>query len=113
MCRFSDTDVYLFGARQIPGISAFRIWFAEVLLIDKLTLLEVLPARFFAIACSRARPLPSVRLRRSRWQYMATIVVMLALCIQSTFRPLLELTVGLFFLVLLTFPITGALEARK
>jgi hypothetical protein len=90
--------------------------------MDKLTLVELLLAGFFAIACFRARaPLslnekPSFknlirfsgrvdRLRRSRWQWFSIVAVMLVLRVQHQLPPAIELMVGLMFLIFLVCPV--------
>ncbi len=90
--------------------------------MDKLTLLELLLAGFFAIACFRARsPLRSgekpsfsnllrlsgriERLRRSRWQWFSIVAVMLVLRVQHQLPAAIELMVGLMFLIFLVCPV--------
>ena len=105
-------------------------YFPEVVLIDKLTIVELLLTGVFGLVCfsdrsprradgktmfrsSFQRSGRLERLRRSRWQYMAIVAVMLVLRIQHTLPPTVELTVGLLFLVMLAFPIRYAVRARK
>ncbi len=90
--------------------------------MDKLTLLELLLAGFFAVACFRARsPLgpgetPKFsnllrlsgrveRLRRSRWQWFSIVAVMLVLRVQHQLPAAIELMVGLMFLIFLVCPV--------
>ena len=90
--------------------------------MEKLTLLELLLAGFFAIACFQARaPLnanekPSFknlirfsgridRLRRSRWQWFSIVAVMLVLRVQHQLPTAIELMVGLMFLIFLVCPV--------
>jgi hypothetical protein len=90
--------------------------------MEKLTLLELLLAGFFAIACFQARaPLregerPNFRnllrfsgrldrLRRSRWQWFSIVAVMLVLRVQHQLPPAIELMVGLMFLIFLVCPV--------
>ena len=94
----------------------------SIALMDKLILLELLLAGFFAIACFRARsPLkpgekPTFsnllrlsgridRLRRSRWQWFSIVAVMLVLRIQHQLPPTIELMVGLMFVIFLVYPV--------
>ena len=91
--------------------------------MDFLTTLEILLASFFGMVCfvapTRMRPrILSLsaridRLRRSRWQLLAIIAVMLVLRIQHELPPAIELTVALMFLVLLAFPVRQLVKARQ
>ena len=90
--------------------------------MDKLTLLELLLAGFFAIACFRARSPLNVnekssfknlirfsgrvdRLRRSRWQWFSIVAVLLVLRVQHQLPIAVELMVGLMFLIFLVCPV--------
>ena len=91
----------------------------------KITLLELLLAGFFAVACIRAggmlnldrkRPLRDFfrlsnrleRLRRSRWQWFSMVAIMLFLRMQNQLPPAIEITVALLFVIFLALPV-GAL----
>jgi hypothetical protein len=99
-------------------------------LIDKLTLLEILLAGFFAIACFRARPslregekvtLGKLfrlsgrieRLRRSRWQWFSMVAIMLWLRLQHQLPPAIEVMVGLMFLLFLVFPVQQLVKVSR
>ena len=91
-------------------------------MIEKLTLVELLVVCCFGIACFWV-PAPrsaertssfailaqtSSRLdglRRSRWQWLTMLGTMLVLRMQRQSPPLLEVTVGLMFAVLLASPV--------
>jgi hypothetical protein len=98
--------------------------------IDKVTILELLVAGFFGIACFWAPTRSnagtnalfawiarlSLRvdlLRRSRWQWLTVIGTMLGLRIQHQLPPAVELMVGLTFLILLAFPLRQMIRARR
>lgn len=91
----------------------------------KITLLELLLAGFFAVACVRAggklnlerkRTLSSFfrfsnrleRLRRSRWQWFSMVAVMLVLRMQNQLPPAVEIMVAVMFVIFLSLPV-GAL----
>ena len=92
-------------------------------MVDILTTIEILSASFFGMVCFLAptRMRPGIlslssridRLRRSRWQLLAIVAVMLALRIQHQLPPAIELTVALMFLVLLAFPVRQLAKARR
>src|SRR5881394_2776749 len=90
--------------------------------MDKLTLLELLLAGFFAIACFRARSPQGAserpcfrnlirfsgrieRLRRSRWQWFSIVAGLLVLRVQHQLPAAVELMVGLMFLIFLVCPV--------
>lgn len=99
-------------------------------MIDKLTVLELLVAGFFGIACFWA---PTVKgpatnslfawvahlslrldsLRQERWQWLTVIGTMLGLRIQHQLPPIIELMVGLTFLILLAFPLRQMIRTRR
>ncbi len=91
----------------------------------KLTLVELLLAGFFAVACIRAggklglerkRTSSSFfrlsnrieRLRRSRWQWFSMVAVMLVLRMQNQLPPAIEIMVAVMFVIFLSLPV-GAL----
>jgi hypothetical protein len=99
-------------------------------LVDKLTLLELLLAGFFAIACFRSRaPLRAgekpgflklfrlsgriERLRRSRWQWFSIVAIMLVLRLQHQLPPAIELMVGLMFLIFLVLPVRQVVRVGR
>ena len=92
-------------------------------MVDILTTIEILLASCFGMVCFLAptRMRPGIlslssridRLRRSRWQLLAIVAVMLALRIQQQLPPAIELTVALMFLVLLAFPVRQLAKARR
>lgn len=99
-------------------------------MIDKLTLVEVLIAGFFGIACfwapsvnsaAKNRLFASVAqllswldsLRRERWQWLTVIGTMLGLRLQHQLPPVIELMVGVTFLILLAFPLRQMICARR
>lgn len=99
-------------------------------MIDKLTALEVLIAGFFGIACFWAPTVNSDAsnrlfawvahislrldsLRRERWQWLTVIATMLGLRIQHQLPPIIELMVGLTFLILLAFPLRQIIRTRR
>jgi hypothetical protein len=90
--------------------------------MDRFALLELLLAGFFAIACFRARaPLASnqrptldsffrfagrlERLRRSRWQWVSIVAIMLVLRLQQQLPASLEIMVGMMFFIFLILPV--------
>jgi Na+-transporting methylmalonyl-CoA/oxaloacetate decarboxylase beta subunit len=89
----------------------------------KTTLLELLLAGFFAVACIRARgPIASgqmifgnlfrlsdrvERLRRSRWQWFAMVALMLVLRLQSQLPLVLEITALLLLVVFIALPVNA------
>jgi len=98
--------------------------------MDKLTVLEVLVAGFFGIACFWGPTIDnaagnrlfgwmaelSTRLdlvRRSRWQWLTVITTMLGLRMQHQLPPLIEFMVGLTFLILLAFPVLQMIRTRR
>jgi hypothetical protein len=91
-------------------------------LVDFFTAVEIFFAGFFGMVCfvaprrlrTRILSLPGRidRLRRSRWQLLAIIAVMLVLRIQHELPPAIELTVALLFVVLLAFPVRQLVKAR-
>lgn len=116
------------------SVSSVRglIWveFVGGFVIDKLTVLEVLLAGFFCVACFWA---PSVNfaasnslfawvaqlsvrldsLRRERWQWLTVVGTMLGLRLQHALPPVIELMVGLTFLILLAFPLRQMIRASR
>ena len=91
----------------------------------KITLVELLLAGFFAVACVRAGGKLSLerkrtlsdffrlsnrieRLRRSRWQWFSMVAVMLVLRTQNQLPPAIEIMVALLFVIFLALPV-GAL----
>ena len=91
----------------------------------KITLLELLLAGFFAVACVRAGGKLSLdrkrtlrdffrfsnrleRLRRSRWQWFSMVAIMLFLRVQHQLPPAIEIMVALLFVIFLALPV-GAL----
>ncbi len=99
-------------------------------MFNKLTVFEVLVAGFFGVAGFWA-PTPngsannrlfawvarmSVQLdslRRSRWQWLTIVGTMLGLRMQHQLSPVVELAVGLTFLILLVFPLRQLIRAQK
>lgn len=99
-------------------------------MIDKWTVLEVLIAGFFGVACFWAPTVHSAAsnklfawvaqlslrlnsLRRERWQWLTVIGTMLGLRIQHQLPSIIELMVGLTFLILLAFPLRQMIRARR
>ena len=91
-------------------------------MVEKLAVTEFLLIGAIAIACFAAPARRATlfglsarldRLRRSRWQWLSIVAVMLVLRLQRTFSPALELTIGLLFLILLAFPTRQVLRMRK
>ena len=91
----------------------------------KITLLELLLAGFFAVACIRAGGKLSwerkkrftdffrlsnriERLRRSRWQWCSMVLIMLVLRMQNQLPPAIEVMVAVMFVIFLSLPV-GAL----
>lgn len=98
--------------------------------MDRVALVELLLAGFFAIACFRARkPLaanqkPTLsslfrfsgrleRLRRSRWQWFAMVAIMLVLRLQNQLPPSVEIMVGTMFLIFLIFPVRALVKVSR
>jgi hypothetical protein len=98
--------------------------------MDKLALLELLLAGFFAVACIRARAPQSSnqkptfgsffrlsnrleRLRRSRWQWFSMVTIMLVLRLQHQLPPAVEIMVGMMFLIFLVFPVRALVNATR
>lgn len=88
----------------------------------KSLLLELLISGFFAIACLRARPEGShdaitrprdllrltgrlERLRRTRWQWFAMVLVLVCVRLQTGLPLIAELTAALQFVVFLALPV--------
>lgn len=99
-------------------------------MIDKLTVLELLGAGFFGIACFWAPTVNSAAsnrlfawvaqlslrldpLRRDRWQWLTVIGTMVGLRIQHQLPSAIEFMVGLTFLILLAFPLRQIIRARR
>lgn len=99
-------------------------------MIDKLTVLEVLIAGFFGVACFWSPTVNSAArnklfawiaqlslrldlLRRERWQWLTVIGTMLGLRLQHQLPPVIEVMVGLTFLILLAFPLRQMIRARR
>lgn len=89
--------------------------------MDRFTLLELLLAGFFGVACLRARTALLVgqrprlidffqlsgrleRLRRSRWQWFSMVLLMLVLRVQHQLPPSIEIMVAAQFLLFLALP---------
>ncbi len=89
--------------------------------MNKLILLELLLAGFFAVACLRARIAPSdrgtpklieffrlsgrlERLRRSRWQWFSMASLMLVLRLQHELPLSIEIMVVAQFLIFMSLP---------
>ena len=108
------------------------IWFKFVgsSVIDKLTVLEVLIAGLFCIACFWAPTRSNAEseegfgwsarlslrlgvLRRSRWQWLTVMATMLGLRIRHQLPPAVELMVGLTFLILFAFPLRQMIRVRR
>ena len=98
--------------------------------MDKLALLEVLLAGFFAVACIRARAPQSSnqwptfgsffrlsnrieRLRRSRWQWFSMVAIMLILRVQHQLPPAVEIMVGMMFLIFLVCPVRTLVKQSR
>ena len=98
--------------------------------MDKLALIELLLAGFFAVVCIRARApqgsnqkasfgslfRPSnrlERLRRTRWQWLSMMAIMLALRVQHELPPVVEIMVASLFLLLVVFPIRALVRVGK
>jgi hypothetical protein len=88
----------------------------------KITLLEVLLAGFFAVACIRAGGKVSMerkralsdffrlsgrleRLRRSRWQWVCMVFILLVLRVQHQLPPSVEIMVAILFVIFLALPV--------
>src|SRR5271154_5862103 len=112
------------------GGAQVHCWFLQegdflMLMANRAILVELMLAGFFAVACIRtcipSSPdklhigdlfrLPSrwERLRRSRWQWFSMVALLLVIRMQMGVPFVLELTVGLQFLLFLALP-TRALE---
>jgi hypothetical protein len=98
--------------------------------MDKTAWLELLLAGFFAVGCVRARGrfeagqrmrLSDVfrmtnrleRLRRSRWQWFSMVAIMLVLRIQHQLPPVVEIMVGLMFLIFLALPAQALVRVAR
>jgi hypothetical protein len=98
--------------------------------MDRLALLELLLAGFFAVACIRARaPLSPnqtatfgsffrfsgrlERLRRSRWQWFSMVAIMLVLRVQHQLPPAVEIMVGTMFLIFLVCPVRSLVKVSR
>ena len=98
--------------------------------MDRVALLELLLAGFFAVACIRARaPLSSSqvatfgsffrfsgrleRLRRSRWQWFSMVAIMLVLRVQHQLPPAVEIMVGMMFLIFLVYPVRALVRTAR
>lgn len=90
--------------------------------MNKVLLVELLLAGFFAVGCIRARgPIDPgkkfrlsdlfrltdriERLRRSRWQWFSMVAVMLVLRLQNQLPLAVEIMAGTMFLIFLVFPV--------
>ena len=91
-------------------------------MVEKLAVMEFLLIGAIAVACFAAPARRATvlgfsarldRLRRSRWQWLSIVAIMLVLRLQHTFSPALELTIGLLFLILLALPARQVVEMRK
>ncbi len=91
-------------------------------MIEKLAVMEFLLVGAITVACfaapARRASLFGLsarldRLKRSRWQWLSIVAVMLILRLQRIFPPAVELTIGLLFLILLSFPARQVLKMRK
>jgi len=98
--------------------------------MDKLALLELLLAGFFAAVCIRARASQGSyqkasfgslfrlsnrleRLRRTRWQWFFMVAIMLALRVQHELPPTAEILVASLFLLLVVFPIRALVRVGR
>ena len=98
--------------------------------MDKLALLELLLAGFFAVVYIRARaPQGSnqkasfgslfrlsnrqERLRRTRWQWLSMVAIMLALRVQHELPLVVEIMVASLFLMLVVFPIRALVRVGR
>lgn len=98
--------------------------------MEKETLLALLLAGFFGVACVRARaPLnpdqkPTLgaffqltgrfeRLRRSRWQWFSMVLLMLVLRLQHQLPPVVEIMAGVMFLLFLIFPVRSFVRVAR
>ena len=96
---------------------------------ERTIFLELLLAGFFAVACLRAcvpttpkskldfgslvrLPGRLERLRRSRWQWFSTVLLMLILRLQHELPLTIELMVVLQFLLFLVLPVRAAASRR-
>ena len=96
----------------------------------KTTLLELLLAGFFAVACIRAGGSLNPdrkrvfgdffrlsnrleRLRRSRWQWFSMVAIMLFLRVQHQLPPAIEITVALLFVIFLTLPVSALVRVGR
>ena len=93
------------------------------------TLLELLLAGFFAVACIRARPPVASgqtlrftdifrlsnrveRLRRSRWQWFSMVALMLVLRMQQKLPLVLEVMALLMLVVFMALPVNAQAKRR-
>jgi hypothetical protein len=96
----------------------------------KTTLLELLLAGFFAVACIRAGGKLSLerkrsltdffrlssrleRLRRSRWQWFSMVAIMLVLRMQHQLPPAIELMVAVLFVIFLSLPVSALVRVGR
>ncbi|MGH9516500.1 MAG: hypothetical protein ACRD3P_12585 [Terriglobales bacterium] len=96
-----------------------RDWWSKIM--NQLTLLELLLAGFFGLACFRARATSTVgqrpkfveffqlsgrleRLRRSRWQWFSMVLLMFVLRMQNQLPASIEIIVAAEFLIFLALP---------
>jgi hypothetical protein len=96
----------------------------------KITLLELLLAGFFAVACIRAggklglerkRSLSDFfrlsnrleRLRRSRWQWFSMVAIMLVLRMQHQLPPAIEVMVAVLFVIFLALPVSALVRVGR
>ena len=99
-------------------------------MIDKLTVVEVFIAGSFCVASFWAPSVNSAAskslfawiaqlslrldsLRRERWQWLTVVGTMLGLRLQHQLPPVIEVMVGLTFLILLAFPLRQIIRARR
>ena len=96
----------------------------------KITLLELLLAGFFAVACIRAGGMVSVertkvlgdffrlsgrleRLRRSRWQWFCMVLILLVLRLQHQLPLAVEIMVALQFVIFLALPVRAIAKGGR
>ncbi len=96
----------------------------------KITLLELLLAGFFAVACIRAGGMLSLerkrtlsdffrlsnrleRLRRSRWQWSCMVLILLVLRMQQQLPLGIEVMVALQFVIFLALPVRAAAKGGR
>ena len=124
--------VFKFAAgKEYP--SSLRSWdriYLEAMMNWKVTLLELLLAGFFAVACIRARGIISLerkkmlgdffrlssrleRLRRSRWQWFCMVLILLVLRMQRQLPVVIEVMVALQFVIFLALPVRAVAKGGR